>query len=52
MRVLVLGDFSRDPEPLRQGADIRAHYIATELEAEGIKVERVCRGPCPSQPHS
>jgi glycosyltransferase involved in cell wall biosynthesis len=47
MRLLVLGDFSRDPEPLTQGSDIRAHYISTELETEGFKVERVSRDLVP-----
>lgn len=32
---------------MRQGADIRAHYIANELEADGITVERVCRDLVP-----
>jgi glycosyltransferase involved in cell wall biosynthesis len=47
MSILVLGDFSRDPAPPTQGADIRAYYVAKELEAEGINVERVCRDLVP-----
>lgn len=47
MRVLLLGPFARRLRDIDRGSQVRAHYLAKELEALGFRVDRVGRDLTP-----
>ncbi len=50
MRILVVGPFPSAGRPPQSGSEIRAHYLATELEQFGFTVKRASREVSPRAP--